>query len=217
MAQNIEDTLESLDSYFSKKSEAEKWGSILIVAGLIGYMFYLYLFPYAHSKFESSQMTQSTLMKKIAEEHNYLDSITVAGDRNYKIKNYNFKIRIAKKSIKDYNEKISLLNESFKKLSEVLFNRKNWAKFLDSITNRAHTNVVKIMSLKNIYVNDNKSFGHVLEVNIKCKGKFQNIMGFINDLEQNKLVTDVYSTNLRMLKDGGLVSDLNISVWGVNR
>ncbi len=217
MMKNLEDNLEALDNYFSGKSEAEKWLSILVVAGLIGYLFYLYLFPYAHSRYQHSLMEQKTLRKKIAEDNKYLGGITVNGDRNYYPKKYTREIRIAQNSIKEYNKKISLLDQSFKKLSEVLFNRANWAKFLNSITKKAHENVVKIINLENHYVNDKKSFGHVLEVSIECKGKFQNIMGFLNDLEQNKLVTDVYSTNIRMLPNGALISDLNISVWGVNK
>jgi hypothetical protein len=53
---------------------------------------------------------------------------------------------------------------------------------------------------------------------IRCQGKFQSIMAFINDLEQNKLVTDVYSSDLSVdPKTKKVVADLNVSVWGVNR
>ena len=214
----VEDKLEGLDSYFANKSESEKWLLILLVAGVIGYILYLYLFPYAESRYKSSQMTQKKLEKKIAEEKNYLRSITVNGDRNFYIKKYDREIVQKKKSIKQYEEKIALLNQSFAKLSEVLFNRKNWAIFLNSITARAQANDVDLIELTNRYVHDKQSFGHVLEMGIRCEGEFPSIMAFINDLEQNKLVTDIYSTDISVDPNTtAIVADLNLSVWGVNQ
>jgi hypothetical protein len=77
---------------------------------------------------------------------------------------------------------------------------------------------VKILDLTNRYIKDKKSFGHVLEMGIRCEGKFQSIMSFINDLEQNKLVTDVYNADLRLDPEThDIIADLKVSVWGVNR
>ncbi len=214
----IEDRLESLDNYFSNKSESEKWLIILLLAGVVGYILYLYLFPYAESRYKNSRMTQQRLEKRIAEEERYLRSITVNGDRNFYIKKYDRDIARKKQEIRSYEQKIARLNQSFSKLSEVLFNRKNWATFLNSITARARANDVELLELTNHYVHDKRSFGHVLEMGIRCEGAFQNIMAFINDLEQNKLVTDVYSSDLFVDPETKkVVADLNVSVWGVNR
>jgi hypothetical protein len=214
----VEDKLEELDNYFANKSSSEKWLIILLLAGVIGYILYLYLYPYAETRYKNSMMTQKKLVKKIAEEKRYLKSITVNGDRSFYIKKYDRDIAKRKKTIKLYQEKIALLNRSFQKLSEVLFNRKNWAIFLDSITARAHANDVELIELTNKYVTGEENFGHVLEMGIKCQGKFQNIMAFMNDLEQNKLVTDVYDSDIR-LEPGrdAIMADLKVSVWGVNR
>jgi Tfp pilus assembly protein PilO len=207
-----------MDQYFSTKSETEKWLIIILIASVVGYILYLYLFPYAEDRYNQSLMTQKRLQKKIAEEKTYLRSITVNGDRNFYVKKFDREIAKKKAAIKNYQERIALLDRSFQKLSEVLFNRENWSIFLDSITKRAHANGVKILDLTNRYINDKKNFGHVLEMGIKCEGKFQSIMSFINDLEQNKLVTDVYNTDLRVDPETNqLVADLNVSVWGVNR
>jgi lipopolysaccharide export LptBFGC system permease protein LptF len=214
----IEDKLEGLDSYFSNKSSSEKWMIILVLAGVIGYILYLYLYPYAESRYKNSLMTQKKLVKKIAEEKKYLGSITVNGDRNFYIRKYDREIAQKKKTIKSYQEKIALLNRSFEKLSEVLFNRKNWSIFLDSITLRAHANDVELLELTNHYVSGKQNFGHVLEMGIRCQGKFQSIMAFINDLEQNKLVTDVYQSDIQLDPENNtIVADLKVSVWGVNR
>jgi hypothetical protein len=43
-------------------------------------------------------------------------------------------------------------------------------------------------------------------------------MAFINDLEQNKLVTDVYQTDVYLdPEQNTIAADLKVSVWGVNR
>jgi len=212
------DTLEEIDNYFTGKSEAEKWMYILVVAGLIGYLIYTYLYPYAHSKYEASIMRKNTLLKKIKEDEEYLRSITINGDRDYYIKQKNKIISFKKRKIKEYNKKIAMLEDSFKRLSEVLFNKKNWAKFLDSITQRADDNGVDLLFIKNRYVDSNQSFGHVLEMEISCTGPFQGILAFINDLEQNKLVTDVYDANITTDDNkSSILANLKVSVWGVNR
>ncbi len=213
-----DDILEQMDEYFGAKKESEKWLIILLISAMVGYVLYLYLFPYAHNKYKASFSEKKRLEKKIAEEKTYLRSITINGDRDFYVKKYEREIADRKKRIQDYKKKIALLNQSFQRLSEVLFNRKNWSKFLDSITRRAHRNNVQVLEIRNKYVQAKSDFGHVLEMGIRCKGQFQGILSFVNDLEQNKLVTDVYHTNIKTAADHRqIVADLNVSVWGVNR
>jgi len=212
-----ENTLEQLDNYFAGKSESEKWLIILIVAGMVGYVLYLYLYPYAESRYKASLSNKKRLVKKIAEEQTYLKSITINGNRNFYIKKFDRDIAMRKKNIREYKQKIALMNESFQRLSSVLFNKDNWSKFLDSITERAEKNDVKILKIDNHYVHETKEFGHVLEMGIRCEGNFQGILAFLNDLEQNKLVTDVYQSLIKTGPEHNIVADLNVSVWGVNR
>jgi|AAUQ01.1.fsa_nt_gi Tfp pilus assembly protein PilN len=215
----FESNLDRLDEYFSKKSDSEKWMIILMVAGIIGYILYLYLFPYAEARYKNSLMTMKSLQRKIAEDKRYLKSISGGtNDPNYTVRLKDRDIASLNRSIKEYQKKIALLDKNFEKLSEVLFNRANWARFLDSITQRAHFNDVKIISLRNKYVKGKENFGHVLELGIHCAGDFQNIAAFMNDLEQNKLVTDIYRSDIYMdANTSKIVADLNVSVWGVNR
>lgn len=215
---NQETSMERMDHYFSGKSEGEKWIIILLLAGVVGYILYLYLFPYAESKYKASFSEKTRLEKKIREERLYLQSITVNGDRNFYVKKYDRDIAKKKAQIDNYNQRIALLNQSFQRLAAVLFNQENWSRFLNSITERAHKNDVTIRAIQSNYVRKGGDFGHVLEMGIQCEGDFQGLLAFINDLEQNKLVTDVYHSEFRVAPDGtALVSDLNVSVWGVNR
>ncbi len=214
------DKLEAMDAYFEHKSESEKWIMILFFAGAVAFLAYSYFFPYAKSLYDQSVLTHKTITKKIYEEKTYLESISDPKNkknRNYKVNLYTQEIKKKKENVASYNKKISVINSNLDKLSDLLFNQKNWSLFLDSITHRAAANGIQINRLTNKYVDSNGSFGHVLEIGLNCEGGFKNILHFINDMEQNTLVTDIYSSNIYTdINKSTIISDINISVWGVN-
>ena len=214
----IADKLEAMDSYFENKSESEKWIMIIFFAGAVAFLAYSFLLPPAQNLYEQSVLKHKSITKKIHEHKTYMGSISKDGDKDYKVKLYSRDISSKKVSVESYNKRISVINENLNKLSDLLFNQKSWSLFLDSITDRAASNGIQINKLVNKYVDSNGSFGHVLEIGLNCEGDFKSIIKFINDIEQNILVTDIYSS--RTYADANrstIVADINISVWGVNR
>ena len=213
----IANKLEALDEYFESKSSMEKWIMIIFFAGGVAFLAYSYFYPYAKKLHTQSVLQKKTLTKKIHEEEQYLQSISKNGDREFKVKQYSSQIAKKKEIVKLNTKKIAVIDENLNKLSALLFNKKSWSLFIDSITDRASFNSVEIVLLENRYADSNGSFGHVLEVGLKCKGDFKDIVNFINDLEQNTLVTDVYSSKIYTdVNNSTILSDINISVWGVN-
>lgn len=213
----IEDRLEALDAYFRHKKESEKWLIILGVAGMIAYLAYAYLLPYTEDMYKKSERTKKSIEKSIKDNTTYLQSITKNGDREYYIKKYNRDIKNKKQHIVKLNEKIAFIDKNLNKLSDMLFNQKSWSKFLDSITDRAEVQNVDIQYLTNKYVDHNGSFGHVLEIAVGCKGNYKSLVKFMNELEQNTLVTDIYGSALVLDKNStDIVADINVSVWGIN-
>ncbi|AKF24575.1 hypothetical protein YH65_03575 [Sulfurovum lithotrophicum] len=213
----IEDKLEELDNYFAPKKESEKWLIILGVAGIIAYLAYAYLLPYAEERYKKSEITKKNIQKSIADNNTYLNSITVRGDRNYYVKKYDNDIARKKQNIVALDKKIQFIDSSLQKLSDMLFNQKSWSRFLNSITDRAEVQNVDINYISNDYIDNKGSFGHVLEIGVGCKGNYKNIVKFMNELEQNTLVTDIYGTNMSVDANGSqIVADINISVWGIN-
>jgi len=213
----LADKLEAMDLYFENKSQSEKWMMIAFFAGIIGFFAYSTFFPYAKRLDEEGMLRTKTISKKINDEHIYLNSISRAGDKDYMVRNYTSQIKSKSKLLDSYKKRIVLIDTNLDKLSDLLFNQKSWSLFLNSITSRASANNVELFTLSSNYVDNNGSFGHVLEIGLSCKGKFKNIINFMNDLEQNTLVTDVY--NSRIYSDANrssIYSDVNISVWGVN-
>ena len=213
----IEDKLEELDIYFAPKKESEKWMLILGVAGVIAYLGYSLLLPYTEELYNKSEKTKKRIQKSIADNNTYLNSITVSGDREYYVKKYDNDIIIKKKNIVDVNNKIKFIDNNLEKLSDMLFNQKSWSKFLNSITDKAAVQDVDIQYITNKYVDNNGSFGYVLEIAVGCKGEYKGIVKFMNELEQNTLVTDIYGTKFSLDSNSSdIVADINISVWGIN-
>ncbi len=213
----LEDKLEALDAYFAPKKESEKWLLILGVAGIIAYIAYAYLLPYTEKMYKKSETTKKSIQKSIIDNNTYLNSITVSGDRNYYVKKFDNDIVRKKANIVKINKDIKFIDKNLEKLSDMLFNQKSWSKFLNSITHKAEVQNVELKYIANNYVDSNGSFGHVLEIGLGCKGKYKSIVKFMNELEQNVLVTDIYGTKFTSdVNSSDVTGDINISVWGIN-
>jgi len=213
----LEDKLEALDTYFASKKKNEKWMMIFGTAGVIAFIAYTYLLPYTEKMYKKSETTKKNVQKSIIDNNTYLNSITVSGDRNYYVKKFDNDIVRKKANIVKINTNIQVIDQNLEKLSNMLFNQKSWSKFLNSITHKAEVQNVDLRYITNNYVDSNGSFGHVLEISVGCKGKYKSIVKFMNEIEQNVLVTDIYGTKFSGDNNSSeLMADINISVWGIN-
>ena len=213
----IEDKLEELDAYFAPKKENEKWLLILGVAGIIAYLGYSLLLPYTEELYNTSERSKKRIQKSINDNNTYLNSITKNGDREFFVKKFDHDIVIKKQKIININDKIKFIDSNLEKLSDMLFNQKSWSRFLNSITKKAEIQNVDLEYISNKYADNNGSFGHVLEIGIGAVGSYKNIVKFMNELEQNVLVTDIFETKFELDNNSSdLKTDINISVWGIN-
>ncbi len=213
----IEDKLEELDNYFAPKKENEKWMLILGVAGIIGYLGYSLLLPYTEELYNTSERNKKRIQKNINDNKTYLSSITRNGDREFLIKKFDHDIKMKKKKIINIKDKVKFIDSNLEKLSDMLFNQKSWSRFLNSITQKAEVHNVDLKYISNQYVDNNGSFGHVLEIGVGAVGSYENIVKFMNELEQNVLVTDIFETKSELDDNSSdLKADINISVWGIN-
>ncbi len=213
----LEDKLEALDTYFASKKKNEKWMLIFGTAGVIAFIAYTYLLPYTEKMYKQSETTKKSIQKSIIDNNTYLNSITVSGDRNYYVKKFDNDILKKKANIVKINKNIKFIDQNLEKLSHMLFNQKSWSKFLNSITHKAEVQNVELQYITNNYVDSKGSFGHVLEIGLGCKGEYKSIVKFINEMEQNVLVTDIYGTRFSGDRNSSqIMGDINISVWGIN-
>jgi hypothetical protein len=209
--------LNSLDEFFETKSDNEKWMTIGMIFVVIGYLAYSLFLPYAEDRYNASDREKKKLQKSIITHKEYLKSITINGDREFYIKKYDRDIKVLKKKIVNANNDISFISSSLEELSDLMFNKENWSKFLNSIAQQAKKQSVNINYIENQYVDNNGSFGHVLQIAVGCDGSYKNIAKFVNQLEKNVLVTDIYGTHIYLDKNSTTTAaDINISVWGIN-
>ena len=209
--------LNSLDDIFKEKSENEKWMIIMMIAVVIGYLAYSLFLPYAEEKLNQSVKEKKALQKSIIENRQYIASITINGDRDFYVKKYDSDIVNLEKSVIKANDDINFLSANLDELSPLLFNKESWSIFLNSITAQAKKQAVTIDYIDNEYVDSKGSFGHILEISVGCVGEYKNIAKFINQLEKNVLVTDIYGSSIYLDENATTtIADINISVWGVN-
>lgn len=129
--------LNSLDEFFEPKTQNEKWMTIGMIFVIIGYMAYSLFLPYAEEKYNASNRQKKKLQKSIITHKEYLKTITVNGDRDFYIKKYDRDIKLLKKKITVANDDISFIASNLEELSDLMFNKENWSKFLNSITQQA--------------------------------------------------------------------------------
>ena len=98
-------------------------------------------------------------------------------------------------------------------ISSLIYDEKLWGEYLDSISKNALKHNVKIINFVNKYVDNNESFGHVLDIKLDVTAKYADTINFVNSLEESELVVDMHTFDIKA-KDT-LDSKLNISVWGI--
>lgn len=210
----IEDLLEKLDNYFEEKKESEFYLIVLGIMAVVGLISYTYLIPITESQLKKDIKQQKKLEKKIREERHYLASVTVNNDQRYKIKKLQNEIQTLQANFSDLKEINEYSDYQIQTLSELLFNEKNWAKFLDSIALKAKKNNIDIFMISNNFINNKDSFGHVLEIGVDCEGSYKNMISFMNEIEESELVVDIY--NLQLDSDKNINATFKVSVWGIN-
>ena len=212
-----QDTLTKLDNYFDQKSESETQLTFLICAALIGCILWFLFMDPAEQFYNSELDNHNNIEKKLNDTREYLASVSSpdGSDRNFKI---NQETAILQQMTTQYDKTVRLneyFDQKLRELSFLLFNKGNWANFLDKVVLLAKENDIKILQLKNdIKAPNFQKIEQVLNISVGFIGNFQNILNYINSLEETKLVVDMHQLEI-IDKGGYLGSDLNISVWGM--
>ncbi len=225
--------IDKLDNFYNSRKPNEVWLMVILVAALVGYLIYTLVSPIASEYRKNQESINSKLNSKIRADESYLRSITINGDRNFKIKQLDKKIKERTRSLNEYRAKLRKLSIAMKKINGVLYTKDNWSKFLHNIASKAKDNNLKLFSITNIVLDQNgtkklgqintkttdstktnNNFARVLDIDIKCQGKYGEILAFMNDLEQTKLVANVSKVKLTAT-EGNPKADIKLSVWGI--
>ena len=139
--------------------------------------------------------------------------------KEYK-ENQESRLQTAITNLKNSDKKLVLINAhldaKLRDSASVTFNQERWAAFLDNLSKNAETDNVKIYSIeseqKSIQGNEPQE---VLKVTMDIEGKFNNVLKYINDIEESVVVVDVNGLDINATKDSKVGGKLKISVWGM--
>jgi len=207
-------TFDKIDNYLKGKKSSELSLVFLMVFVAIGFVIYSYLFPVTEKMLKKTKNTHKNIHSKLNQEKAYLNSTTRNGDKNFIIKKMNLEVKKQKNLLEDVKYSNAYVDTKLKELSYLLFNDKNWAKFLDSIAFIAKKYGIEIALIGNSFSEPNlQEIKQVLTVQINFNGEFNNILKFINELEESELVVDI--NNLNLESSDTITATLDIAVWGM--
>ena len=207
-------TFDKIDNYLKEKKSSELSLIFLIVFIAIGFVIYSTAFPVTEKILKKTKNSHKSIQAKLSQEKAYLNSVTRNGDKNFVIKKMTQDVKKQKLILEDTKYTNAYVDNKLKELSYILFNDENWAKFLDSITFIGKKYGIEITLISNSFFEPNlQEIKQVLTVKIDFSGEFNNIVKFINELEESKLVVDI--NNIKLESSDTINGSLDIAVWGM--
>ena len=212
---NFDNTFDRIDHFFINKKKSETLLIFLLVFVFVGFISYSYVFPMTDSKLKQTTRMSEDINKKLFDEKNYLASVSKDGDENYKINNEKQSIENLKILFEKTHLANSYVDEKLKQLSYLLFNNKDWANFLNTITQLAQKYAIHIKVIDNKVNEPNvQKIEQILNLKVEFNGDFYSTMKFVNAIEESELVVDIYEFNATAVKKN-LEGIMNIAVWGM--
>ena len=214
-----DNTLVKIDNYFDGKKPSEVTLMLIMALVLSGVIAYYAVIQYAQDYYDNSMSTNSQTTDQLNKVNAYLDSVSQNNDRN---NDRNFKINQKQNELKQRQNELAdakNMNQYFdnklRALSYLIFNEQSWADFLDSLALLANKNNVKITKIVNTFKEPNaQKIEQILDINVSVDGNYKDIIGYINAIEESKLVVDVNGIDINST-DGKLKGNMGIYIWGM--
>ena len=212
---NFDNTFDRIDHFFINKKKSETLLIFLLAFVFVGFISYSYVFPMTDSKLKQTTRISEDINKKLLDEKNYLASVSRDGNENYMIEKTKQDIEKSKVLFEKTHLANGYVDEKLKQLSYLLFNNKDWANFLNTITQLAQKYAIHIKVIDNKVNEPNiQKIEQILNLKIEFNGDFYNTMKFVNSIEESELVVDIYDFNCTATKKN-LEGIMNIAVWGM--
>lgn len=202
---------EKIDNYFKDKKNSDKYVIYLAVGLILAALIYLLMYDEAEQYFNQNNNQFLQTQSKLTKRTNELTTLK----RENKVNRLQVDIKQQNTRLEELVYKDNYIKDKLTQLSYLLYNKKNWANFLDNLSKNAQSYKLEVDEISN-KINEAKKYTieKVLNVKMVLKGSFQNLIKFINSIEEQDLVVDVHK--LDILKDKNDVNtSLEIAVWGM--
>ena len=204
----LEDILGDIDKSFAEKKQQEVYMTYVMVGAALIALSYFIFWDSAEQGYNRTVAETKAVEKKVTDDNNYLKWNPESTITQLKAQTVQLQQNFV--TLKDQSEYIKYKIEQ---ISSLYYDEQAWGEFIDSISENAKKYGVQLKYLSNEFSNEKNTFGHVLDIEVKVKGKFHNTMKFINSLEQSFLVVDIHDVDL--IASNKVDSELKISVWGI--
>jgi hypothetical protein len=205
---NIEDYLHQIDSAFQDKTQKDIYMTYIMVISIIFAFAYLLFWDSSFESFEKTRANVNKLENKINNDQRFLQL-----NPESKITKLEQEIKKINNEMIIHKDNNAYIKSKIETIASLIYDERTWGEYLDSISKNAQVYNVKITKFTNKYAPTDSSFGHILDITIESTANYKNTLKFINSLEQSELVVDIH--DLSMKADKSLITDLNISVWGI--
>lgn len=214
-------TLDKIDSWFeSKGSSANTY--LVLALFIAGALAYLALSTGSQEYFDSEQSRLDKVTQNLNEATNSLNAFGPLGDGAYsQIKNKEVVLKGEKARLNETIDSNQYVDNKLREVSNVTYNRENWAEFLDSLTEMAVKSNVKVFAI----TSEEKDIEQktlvlepqaMLDVGVVMEGTYHNVLRYINAIEESKMIVDVNKLDInKSSTDGKIGGSIGISIWGV--
>ncbi|MHC3993885.1 hypothetical protein ACXWTF_03595 [Thiomicrolovo sp. ZZH C-3] len=205
---NLEQYLYPIDQSFASKKQSEVYMIYgLIFVALVAFS-YLLFWESSEREYQQVKKERIAVEQKLRADEQYL-----AMHPESEIRQIEAQIEAIKMETVATQEKNEYINFKISQISELFYNEEAWGKYIDSISENAKKYNIKLAVLSNKRALEKEKFGHVLDIKVYASGQFDNMLKFINAMEQSDLVIDLHGLDLRAKEK--LELDVNSSVWGI--
>lgn len=203
----LEDGLQKIDNFFKNKSKKDTNYVYIMIVGVIiaiSYPFY----DLSVDEFTNAKNKVDTISQKLNADKVYLQV-----NPELKITKIMQDIKRLESELLVNKENNEYIKSKIDTISSLIYDERAWGEYINSISKNAKKYNIKLVNLTNKYVDNNESFGHMLDITVDVKGNYQNTLKFINSLEKSELVVDIHDFSIKA--EDALNTKLNISVWGI--
>lgn len=224
-----ENLFDKIDSYYEKQPNSNVfYMTIFLFLMLFGYLIY----DYTYESSEEYVATETQKLDNAKAELQKLDDFIERERQNSQIQRLTQEIMSVDKRKKEVDAENLYFDEKLRDASRLLYNQKNWSEFMAKIDDISRKYNV-VLGDVNSSVNDlvSQKVEEVFNVNFSIVGKFQNILQFVNSLEQSIDVVDVNMLKLDKINNNNdsneqannsevkytsdIKADIKISIWGI--
>jgi len=203
-------SFDKIDNYFATKKDSETSLYIFLAFAVLAGIIYFVVSPMSTDYFNAAKSKLETATANLDRVNNELIQTN-----DNTIKQHEAALAGLKVKHGQYVDANKYVDGKLQEVSTLTYNEKNWAKFLDELTLLAQQNNIKLYELTSEALQlELGKVQEVLNVGLSVEGTYNNVLKYINSIEESEMVVDIYGLDFNST-GRNIAGDINISLWGM--